>query len=97
MTLTFYTGLPDYAAFIALYNFVKPKPGFRLNYFNGYTNARKDPSYIVSRGRSRNLCELDELFLTLTASRFAGERPWRQVYHFTVDRLSVLLSWPAYF
>ena len=37
--IRFYTGLPDYATFIALYNFVKPKPGFRLNYFDGYTNA----------------------------------------------------------
>ena len=43
-----YTGLPDYATFIALYNFVKANPGFRLNYYNGYTNASKDPSYIVS-------------------------------------------------
>ena len=39
------------------------------NYCNGYTNACKDPSYIVSRGRPRNLCELDELFLTLTTLR----------------------------
>ena len=30
----FYTGRPDYATFIALYNFVKPNPGFRLNYYN---------------------------------------------------------------
>ena len=49
-----------------LYNFVKLKPGFRLNYYNGYTNASKDLSYIVSRGRPRNLCELDDLFLALT-------------------------------
>jgi len=46
--IRFYTGLPDYATFIALYVFVKPKPGFSLNYYNGYTNASKDPSYIVS-------------------------------------------------
>ena len=64
--IRFYTGLPDYATFITLYNFIKPKPGFSLNYYNGYTNASKDPSYIVSRGRSRNLCEL---FLTLTRLR----------------------------
>ena len=67
--IRFYTGLPDYATFIALYNFAKPKPGFSLNYYNGYTNASKDPSYVVSRGRPRNLCELDELFLTLTRLR----------------------------
>ena len=65
----FYTGLPGYATFIALDSFVKPRPGFSLNYYNGYTNASKDPSYIVSRGRPRNLCELDELFLTLTRLR----------------------------
>ena len=67
--IRFYTGHPDYATFIVLYNFAKPKPGFSLNYYNGYTNASKDPSYIVSRGRPRNLCELDELFLTLTGLR----------------------------
>ena len=54
-----YMGLPDYATFVSLYNFVKPKPGFNLNYYNGYTNAAKDPSYVVSRGRPRNLCEID--------------------------------------
>ena len=43
--IRFYTRLPDYAAFIALYNFAKPKPGFSLNYYNGYTNASKEPSY----------------------------------------------------
>jgi len=67
--IRFYTGLPDYATFIALYNFVKLKPGFSLNYYSSYTNASKDPSYIVSRGRPSNLCELDELFLTLTRLR----------------------------
>jgi hypothetical protein len=67
--IRFYTGLPDYATFVSLYNFVKPKPGFNLNYYNGYTNAAKDPSYVVSRGRPRNLCEIDELFLTLTRLR----------------------------
>ena len=64
--IRFYTGLPDYTTFIALFNCVKPKPEFSLNYHNGYTNASKNSSYIVSRGRPRNLCELDELFLTLT-------------------------------
>ena len=64
--IRFYTGLSDYATFIVLYSFAKPRPGFSLNYYHGYTSASKDPTYIVSRGRPRNLCELDERFLTLT-------------------------------
>ena len=32
---------------------------------NGYTNVMKHPSYVVSRGRPRNLIEIDELFLTM--------------------------------
>ena len=67
--LRFYTGLPDYAAFVSLYNFVKQRPGFSLNYYNGYTNAAKHPSYVVSRGRPRNMCFIDELFLTFTRLR----------------------------
>ena len=104
--IRFYTGLPDDATFIALYNFVKPKPGFRLNYYNGYANASKDPSYIVSRGRPRNLCELDELFLTLTRLRLGllekdlGDRfnilqqEVSQIFATWLDR-QVLLSWAA--
>ena len=29
-----YTNLPDYATFIALFNFVKPKDGYSFNYHN---------------------------------------------------------------
>ena len=65
----FYTGLPDYTTFLALYNFLRPRPGFQLNYYNGYTNVTKHPSYVVSRGRPRNLVEIDELFLTMNRLR----------------------------
>ena len=67
--MRFYTGLPGYATFVSLYNFVKPRPGFSLNYYNDYTNAAKHLSYVVSRGRPRNMCLIDELFLTLTRLR----------------------------
>lgn len=68
--IRFFTGLPDYNTFLALYNYVKPRPGFRLNYYNSAsTNASKHPSYIVSRGRPRDLCDIDELFLTMTRLR----------------------------
>lgn len=45
------------------------RPGFSLNYHNGYTNASQDPSNVVCWGRPRNLCEIDELFPTLTRLR----------------------------
>ena len=62
-TLDFFTGSADYDTFLAIYNFVKPKPGFILNYYNGYTNKLKDPTYVNARGRQQNLLEIDELFL----------------------------------
>ena len=67
--IRFYTGLPDYKTFLALYNFLKPRLGFQLNYNNGYTNVSKHPSYVVSRGRPRNLLDIDELFLTMNRLR----------------------------
>lgn len=75
--MRFYTGLPDYATFVSLYNFVKPRPGFSLNYYNGYTNAAKHPSYVVSRGRPRNhvFNRLTVPYFDKVTSRFAGKRP----------------------
>ena len=67
--MTFYTGLPDYQTFISLYNFLKPRLGFSLNYNNGYPNVSKHPSYVVSRGWLRKLCDIEELFLTMARLR----------------------------
>lgn len=45
-----------YGVFLALYNFLKPRAGFQLNYYgNTTTTTPKHPSYVVSRGRPRNL------------------------------------------
>ena len=75
-----------------------------LNYYNGYSNASKDPSYIVSRGRRRNLCELDELFLTLTRLRLGLlekdlsdrfnilQQDVSQIFATCIDRLSYCLG-----
>ena len=73
------------------------------NYYNGYTNASKDPSYIVSQGRPRNLCELDELFLTLTTlrlgflgkdlgDRFILQQEVSQIFATWIDRLYYCLG-----
>ncbi len=68
--MRFFTGVPDYQTFVALYNLVKPRPGFSFkSYYNGYSNVSKDPTYVVSRGRPRKLCDIDELFLTMTRLR----------------------------
>ena len=53
--MRFYTGLLDYQTFISLYNFLKPKLSFSLNYYNEYSNVSKHPSFIVFRGRPRKL------------------------------------------
>ena len=67
--IRFYTGLPDYKTLLALYNFLKPRTGFHFNYYNGYTNVTKHPSYVVSRGRPCNLAEIDELIITMNRLR----------------------------
>ena len=67
--IRFFSGLLDYKTFLALYNFLKPRSGFQLNYYNGYTTVTKHPSYVVSRGRARNLVDIDELFLTMNRLR----------------------------
>lgn len=61
-----YTGFPDCATFIAWENFVDPRPGFSRNYYSSYTNASKDPSYIVSRGTQEICVKFNELFITLS-------------------------------
>lgn len=69
------------STFLAIYNFVKPKPGFVLNYYNGYTNKLKNPTYVNARGRQRNLLEIDELFYDLkeTQTWTFGARSCREI------------------
>ena len=102
--MRFYTGLPDYQTFLALYNFLKPRPGFSLNYYNGYSNVSKDPSYVVSRGRPRQLCAIDELFLTMTRLRlgllekdladrfFISQQEVSEIFSTWIDRMSDFLG-----
>ena len=91
-----------------MYNFVKAILGLSLNYYNGYINTSKGPSYVVSRGRPRNLCELDEPFLTLTRLRLGlVEKDLNDRFNIFqqgsitdicyLDRSSVLLSGAALF
>ena len=99
-----YTGLPDYWTFISLYNFLKPRLGFSLNYYNGYSNVSKHPCYVVSRGRSRKLCDIDELFLAMAklrlgllekdlADRFnIAQQEVSEVFATWIDRMSDCLG-----
>ncbi len=65
----FYTGLLDYETFQALFNFIKPKEGYQLNYHsNKQTNATRSPSR-NKKGRARKLPPENELFLTLCRLR----------------------------
>ena len=102
--MRFYTGLPDYQTFISLYNFLKPRLGFSLNYYNGYSNVSKHPSYVVSRGRPRKLCDIDELFLTMArlhlgllekdfADRFnIAQQEVSEIFATWIDRMSDCLG-----
>ena len=102
--MRFYTGLPDYQTFISLYNFLKPRLGISLNYYNGYSNVSKHPSYVVSRGRPRKLCDIDELFLTMArlrlgllekdlADRFnIAQQEVSEIFATWIDRLSDYLG-----
>ena len=104
--MRFYTGLPD--CFLNVYNFAKPRPGFSLNYYCGYTNAAEHASYVVLRERPRNMSLIDELLLPLTRLRLSLlERDLVERHNITLpevshyfcylDRPSMLLSWTAEF
>ena len=64
-----YTGLPDYQTFVALYNFVKPREGYQLNYHNNKKQNVARKSSVNDRGRPRTLSAKNELFLTLCRLR----------------------------
>ena len=67
--IKFYTGLPDYASFIALFNFVKAEDGYQLNYHNNKKDNEPKSASVSKRGRPRSLSDMNELFLTLTRLR----------------------------
>ena len=55
--IRFYTGVPDYKTFLALYNFLKPRSGFQLNYYNGYTK-------VMSQNIHCMLCPEEDLVIS---------------------------------
>ena len=88
-----YTGLSYYATCVSLYNFVKPRPGFNLNYYNGYEHVAKHPSNVVWQGRPRNMCEMDELFHTLTGLRLGLlEKDLAHRHNITQPEVSLILG-----
>lgn len=91
--IRFYTGLPNYNTFYSLYTFLKPRAGYQLNYQNGYQSKPRDPSYVVARGRPRKLCEIDELFLTLSRLRLGYlERDLADRFDISVSEVSITFS-----
>ena len=67
--IKFYTGLPDYASFIALFNFVKAEDGYQLNYHNNKKDNEPKSASVSNRGRPRSLSDMNELFLAPTRLR----------------------------
>ena len=51
--MRFFTEIADYQTFDALYNFLKPRPDFLLDYRNGFSNVSKVATYVISRGSPR--------------------------------------------
>lgn len=93
--IRFYTGLTGYDVFLSLYNFVKPRAGFQLNYNNkiDYKSKPRDSSYVVTRGRPRKLCDIDELFLTLSRLRLGLlERDLAARFNISTTEVSEIFS-----
>ena len=64
-----HTNLPDYESFIALYNFIRLKDGFQLNYKNNKKDNVARNASTFRKGHPRTLSDKDELFLTLCRLR----------------------------
>ncbi|XP_070571529.1 uncharacterized protein [Ptychodera flava] len=64
----FYTGLPDYFCFLAVFDFLNTDG--KLHYW-GSSCKGNAPSYVTPRGKERSLAAVDELFLTLNKLRQA--------------------------
>ncbi|KAM4611632.1 uncharacterized protein ACJ7VT_012307 [Polymixia lowei] len=64
----YYTGLPDYNAFVILYDFLRPKGSSQMQYWGSVFKGRQRLGG-NELGRHRKLSHMDELFLTLIRLR----------------------------
>ncbi|XP_070562180.1 uncharacterized protein [Ptychodera flava] len=86
----FYTGLPDYFCFLAIFDFLNTDG--KINYW-GSTTKGNDPSYVTQRGKERSLSPADELFLTLNRLRQAYlEKDLAHRFHISESTVSRIFS-----
>ena len=67
--ILFYTGLPNWATFLVLFQFLEPKAS-RMTWWCGGKTSKQKTSLLDKPGRKRKLALIDEFFAVLMRLRF---------------------------